>query len=186
MTDFKKKAELFNSIFATQCSLKSNTSEVSFNLHYTTEKRLDALNCSTNDIDEIIQNLDPNKAHGHNKLSTRMMEIYSKSICKPLELMLNRHTNTSSFPLVDKEVDKQYLKNNSVVSQTPYQKQLGIFLDVRLTFQENLKVFTAKVNKTIGLLRKLRKISPRPVLTTICTDFVVRHLDYGDAFYNEG
>ena len=186
VTDFKKKAELFNSIFATQCSLKSNTSEVSFNLHYTTEKRLDAVNCSTNDIDEIIQNLDPNKAHGHNKLSTRMMEIYSKSICKPLELMLNRHTNTSSFPLVDKEVDKQYLKNKNVVSQTPYQKQLGIFLHVRLTFQENLKVFTAKVNKTIGLLRKLRKISPRPVLTTICTDFVGRHLDYGDAFYNKG
>ena len=117
--DFKKKAELFNSIFATQYSLKSNTSEVSFNLHYTTEKRLDAVNCSTNDIDEIIQNLDANKAHGHNKLSTRMTEICSKSICKPLELMLNRHTNTSPFPLVEKEGDKQYLKNNSVVSQNP-------------------------------------------------------------------
>ena len=40
VTDFKKKAELFNSFFAKQCSLISNSSELPLNLHYTTEKRL--------------------------------------------------------------------------------------------------------------------------------------------------
>ena len=34
------------------------------------------------------------------------------------------------------------------VSQSPYQKHLGIFLDAQLTFEEHLKVITAKVNKT--------------------------------------
>ena len=45
--------------------------------------------------------------------------------------------------------------NKSIVSQTPYQKHLGIFLDPQLTFKEYLKVITTKVKKTIGLLRTL-------------------------------
>ena len=56
--------------------------------------------------------------------------------------------------------------NNSIVSRSPYQKHLGIFLDVRLTFEEHLRVITTKV-KTIGLLRKLQKSLPRPVLMTM-------------------
>ena len=32
-----------------------------------------------------------------------------------------------------------------------YKKRLGIFLGAQLTFKENLKVITTKVNKTIGL-----------------------------------
>ena len=42
-TDFKKKAELFNSFIAKQCSLISNSSELPLNLHYATEKRLNTL-----------------------------------------------------------------------------------------------------------------------------------------------
>ena len=75
--------------------------------------------------------------------------------------------------------------NNSIVSQTPYQKHLGIFLDVRLTFEEHLKVITTKVNKTIGLLRKLQKTLPRPVLMIIYKAFVRPHLDYGYIIYDE-
>ena len=82
VTDFKKKAELFNSFFTKQCSLISNSSELPLNLHYTTEKRLNTLNFSSNDIEKIIQNLDPNKAHGHDKISIRMIKICGKSICQ--------------------------------------------------------------------------------------------------------
>ena len=75
--------------------------------------------------------------------------------------------------------------NNGIVSQTPYQKHLGIFLDAQLTFEEHLKVITIKVNKTIGLLRKLEKTLPRPVLMTMYKTFVGPHLDYGDIIYDE-
>ena len=54
VTDFKKKAELFNSFFAKQCSLISNSSELPLNLHYVTEKRLHTLSFSNNDIEKII------------------------------------------------------------------------------------------------------------------------------------
>ena len=48
-----------------------------------------------------------------------------------------------------------------------------------------MKVITTKVNKTIGLIRKLQNILPRPALLTICKVFVRSHLDYGDVIYDE-
>lgn len=42
--------------------------------------------------------------------------------------------------------------NESIASQTPEQKHLGMFLDARLTFEEYLGVIPTKVNKTIALL----------------------------------
>ena len=75
--------------------------------------------------------------------------------------------------------------NNSIVSQSPYQKHLDIFHDARLTFEEHLKLITTKVNKTTGLLRKLQKNLPRPVLMTMYKAFVRPYLDYGDINYDE-
>ena len=75
--------------------------------------------------------------------------------------------------------------NNSIASQSPHQKHFDIFLDARITFEEHLKVITTKVNKTIGLLRKLQKTLPRLVLMTMYKAFVKPHLDYGDINYDE-
>ena len=76
VSDFKKKkAELFNSFFPKQCSLISNSSELCINFHYRTEKRLDTLNFSNNDNAKFTQNLDPNKAHGHDKIRIRTIKI---------------------------------------------------------------------------------------------------------------
>ena len=75
--------------------------------------------------------------------------------------------------------------NNSIVSQSLSQKHLGIFLDARLTFEEHSKLTTTKVYKTIGLLRKLQKTLPRPVLLTMYKALVRPHLDYGAIIYDE-
>ena len=56
VTDFKKKSELFNSFFEKQCSLINSSIELPLKLHFTTEKRLDTLNFSNNDIEKIMQN----------------------------------------------------------------------------------------------------------------------------------
>ena len=42
-----------------------------------------------------------------------------------------------------------------------------------------------KVNKTIGLLRKLHNILPRSALLTIYNSFIRTHLDYGDIIYDQ-
>ena len=45
--------------------------------------------------------------------------------------------------------------NNNPVHETATQKHLGMFLDFKLNFQEHFENMLNKVNKTIGLLRKL-------------------------------
>ena len=139
-TDFKKKAELFHSFFVKQCSLIGNSSELPLNLHFSTEKRLDTLNFSNNDIEKTIQNLDPNKAHNHDKNSIWMIKIWGKSICKPLQLIFNQCIDTGSFALewkkanipIHKKGNKQCLKNYRPVSLVPI---CGKMLE-RLIFNE--------------------------------------------------
>ena len=87
--DFKKKAELFRSIFANQCSLIKNISQLPRTFSYETKERLSSVKITNDDILKIIAKLDPNKAHGHDKISIRMIKICSTSICKPLRLIFN-------------------------------------------------------------------------------------------------
>ena len=86
VTNFKIKAELFNSFFTSQCSLIKNDSKLSSHLNYKTDNRLLTVNFSIGDIAKTLQNLDPNKVHGHDKISVRVLQLCGNSICKPLEL----------------------------------------------------------------------------------------------------
>ena len=47
-----------------------------------------------------------------------------------------------------------------------------MFLDSKLDFKEHIENVFNKVSKTIGLLRKLQKILPRPPLITIYKSFI--------------
>ena len=42
------------------------------------------------DIEKIMQNLDSNKAHGHDMISIGMLKICSKSIIKPLLIIYEK------------------------------------------------------------------------------------------------
>ena len=75
--------------------------------------------------------------------------------------------------------------NNIAVTQSATQKHLGILLDVQRGFQGHLKNIYSKVNKTIGLLRKLHNTLPRLPLLTIYKSFIRPHLDYGDIIYDQ-
>ena len=98
ITDFKKKAELFNSFFANQCSLINNNSQLPRTLSYKTNERLYSIKITDDDILKIIAKLDPNKAHGHDKMSIRMIKICSTSICKPLRLIFNHCIDNGIYP----------------------------------------------------------------------------------------
>ena len=78
-TDFKEKAELFNSFFAKQCSLIKNYSKLPPRLRFLTDKRLSTIKFVDTDILKIIRNLNLNKAHGHDKISIRMLKICDNS-----------------------------------------------------------------------------------------------------------
>ena len=67
--------------------------------------------------------------------------------------------------------------NNNNVSQASLQKHLELTLDNRLTFDEHLTNVPNKISKTIGLLRKLQNILPRPALLTIYKCFIRPNLE---------
>ena len=75
--------------------------------------------------------------------------------------------------------------NNIAVAQSTAPKHLGMLLDVKLNFQENLKSICCKFNKTIGLLRKLHNILSRLPLLIIYRSFFRPHLDYDDIIYDQ-
>ena len=52
-------------------------------------------------------------------------------------------------------------------------------------FDEHAKMVSLKINKTLGLLRKLHNLLPRSTLITIYKAFVRPHLDYGDILYDQ-
>ena len=75
--------------------------------------------------------------------------------------------------------------NNNNASQTFSIKHLGVISDLKLTFEEHLNNALAKVNKAVGLIRKLRHLLPRTTLITIHKAFNRPHLDYGDVLYKQ-
>ena len=100
--------------------MTNNDSKLPSHLNCKTENRLLTVNLSIDDIAKILQNLDPNKGHGHDKISIRMLQLCGNSICKPLELIFKQSMESGSFPsewkkenivLILKEDDKQCLKN---------------------------------------------------------------------------
>ena len=62
ITDFKEKAELFNSFFSNQCPLLKNCSKLPTNPRYVTDKRLRTINFTADNIEKIIVSLNSNNA----------------------------------------------------------------------------------------------------------------------------
>ena len=62
-----------------------------------TDKRLRTINFTTDNIEKIIESLNPNKAHGHDNISIRMFKICGDTICKPLELIFKQALTTGLF-----------------------------------------------------------------------------------------
>ena len=96
---------------------------------------------------------------------------------QPQEVIFSRKLQKSIYPPLH--------FNNIAVTQSATQKHLDILLDVQLDFQGHLKNIYSKVNKTIGLLRKLHNTLPRLPLLTIYKSFIRPHLDYGDIIYDQ-
>ena len=77
------------------------------------------------------------------------------------------------------------LFNNIPLSNSLFQKHLGLTLDIKLNFSEHIKSITRKISKTMGLLRKFQQILPRSSLLTIYKTFIRSRLDYADIIYDQ-
>ena len=128
VTDFLSKANKFNNFFAEQCTNIETSSTVPSAPNFISNKRLSYLDFDVNNIINIIGKLNPNKAHGHDGISIRMIQISSDSIAKPLYLIFKNCLEASTFPAiwkkgniipVHKKGDKQAVSNYRPISFLP-------------------------------------------------------------------
>ena len=146
IVDFQEKVQIFNSFFADQCAPIWNGSVLPSELPLRTDNTLSTCHFAKEDILRINNNLDPNKAHGHDAVSIPMLKTCGDSIWRPLNIRVN--LRTGKFPLewkkanivpIHKKGDKQTVKNYSPVSLLPicdkiferllYNEMLNFFLE---------------------------------------------------------
>ena len=96
--DCQKKAEIFNEFFVKQCTVVPNSSKLPSVFIRKTDKYLSTVTFFENEIKKAIRNLNPNKAHGHDMLSIRMLKICDDSLCGPLGLILQFCLENGKFP----------------------------------------------------------------------------------------
>ena len=127
-SDFKIKANYFNSSFASKCTLLINNSAIPNSLNYISKARLSSFCINEEAIPEIINALNINKAHGHDDISIWMIKLCGKSVVKPLSMIFNNCIDTGTFPdiwkqsniiAVHKKGDKQIVNNYRPVSLLP-------------------------------------------------------------------
>ena len=128
----------------------NNSSALPNNLANLTNKSPDTVNFSTDDTSKIINNLDINKAHGHDMLSIRMIKLCGNSICKTLSIIFNDCLKEGKFPSdwkkahvvpVHKKGDKQCLK---IIDLFPYLQSAAKYLSVSfiISFSPFLLIIT--------------------------------------------
>ena len=127
ITNCTKKAQLFNDHFVQQCSVIDTGSTLP-QFRAICNDVLDTCTFSEEDILKLIRSLDPNKAHGWDEISVRMIRLCDTSIVAPLKVIYRNCLEHGVFPQlwkkanivpVHKKSSKQVIKNYRPISLLP-------------------------------------------------------------------
>ncbi|XP_057310565.1 uncharacterized protein LOC130648529 [Hydractinia symbiolongicarpus] len=127
VTDFKEKAGIFNVFFADQCNILVNGSTIP-DINLKTDRRISSITFSSSDLSKIIKDLNPNKAHGHDNISIKMIQMCGNSIIFPLKLLFEAGIKSGCLPdtwkrgniiLIHKKGKKNIVKNYRPISLLP-------------------------------------------------------------------
>ena len=98
ISNFKEKANHFNSFFASQCTPVSNNSTLPLVTRPVTNASLSSISSNDQDILKIIHSLNINKAHGYHDISITLLKICDSSVVKPLSIIFKNCLQSGSFP----------------------------------------------------------------------------------------
>ena len=85
-------------VFSKQCTPLINNSEIPSECPRKSNESLSSITFDINDIKKVIKNLDPNKSHGQDMLSIRMLKLCGQSIYKSLNLIFKSCLEPGQFP----------------------------------------------------------------------------------------
>ena len=127
VSDFCKKANIFNNFFVSICTPIDNIGCLP-SFSYRTGSKIKSLHVIENDILAIIKTLDPNKAYGCDNISIKMIKICSQSLTLPLKIIVEHSIKKGKFPEIWKKTnavpvykreDKMLVKNYRPISLLP-------------------------------------------------------------------
>ena len=95
----KRRLRSSTTFLAKQCTLVENTSKLPIDSSKRRNNFLSTLSFTKDDIANTIKNLNPNKAHGFDMISIRMLKICGDSILKPLKLIFKSYIESGKFPI---------------------------------------------------------------------------------------
>ena len=103
ISNFSQKASIFNKFFASQCTPLQNSSSLP-TFYLRTDETLSLLNVNDDYIFAIIKNLNPNKSHGWDNISIRMIKLCGKSMVYPLKLIFEASLQGGEFLIIGKKL----------------------------------------------------------------------------------
>ena len=97
VTDFAEKAQIFNDYFILQCTTIDTGSEIPQETPVTTTLITDFV-IPEEKILNIIRSLNPNKAHGWDEISVRMIKLSDDALVLPLKTIFINCLRCGLFP----------------------------------------------------------------------------------------
>ena len=99
VTDFTEKAQIFNDYFILQCTTINTGSQIPQDTPVTTALISDFV-ISDEKILDIIRSLNPNKVHGWDEISVRMIKLSDVALVLPLRIIFTNCLRCGLFPEV--------------------------------------------------------------------------------------
>ena len=104
VTDFTEKAQIFNDFFILQCTTIDTGSEIPQDIPLTTTLISDFV-ISDEKILNILRSLNPNKAHGWDEISVRMIKLSDDALVLPLKIIFANCLRRGLFPEIWKHAN---------------------------------------------------------------------------------
>ena len=104
VTDFTEKAQLFNDYFMLQCTTIDTGSAIPEHIPVTSTL-INTFAISEEKILQIIRSLNPNKAHGWDEISVRMIKLSDTALVAPLKIIFTNCLRSGIFPQIWKHAN---------------------------------------------------------------------------------